>query len=189
MAFRPRMTVVVTADCHIFADAGRLPGGANSWRFDGIMMPAMLWDDERKILASVSVALEAESYQIITFAEVFGAQRSESKYPPAKPGALRSEPLKAAGRGRSCAPVAVDRSRPSPPIFSFLGGDCLARKANTLVCASLKSPLVPCSSHLVHALRQQGTTAGNVKRLLPPRQSRGNSQVISMLPSAWHGTG
>src|SRR5579859_2465319 len=43
----------------------------------------------------------------------------KSKYPPAKPGALRSEPLKAAGRGRSRAPVAVDRSSTSPPIFSL----------------------------------------------------------------------
>src|SRR5579859_6719364 len=43
----------------------------------------------------------------------------KSKYPPAKPGALRSEPLKAAARGRSRAPVAVDRSSTSPPIFSL----------------------------------------------------------------------
>ena len=34
-----------------------------------------------------------------------------SKYPPAKPGALLSEPLKAAGRGRYATPVKVASSR------------------------------------------------------------------------------
>src|ERR1700681_2840234 len=38
-------------------------------------------------------------------------RRAESKYPPAKPGALLREPLKAAGRAADVAPVAVASSR------------------------------------------------------------------------------
>jgi hypothetical protein len=39
------------------------------------------------------------------------AHERRSKYPPAKPGALLSEPLKAAGRGRCATPVTVASSR------------------------------------------------------------------------------
>ena len=36
--------------------------------------------------------------------------RPDSKYPPAEPGALMSEPLKAAWRGRGPAPSSNDRN-------------------------------------------------------------------------------
>jgi YD repeat-containing protein len=42
---------------------------------------------------------------------IFPQSSCISKYPPAKPGALLSEPLKAAGRGRYATPVTVASSR------------------------------------------------------------------------------
>ena len=98
----------------------------------------------------------------------------ESNYPPAKPGALIGEPLKAARRGVIAPP---SNSKPHscvgaheismyylvPRIQSHPPSPNEIWKAPTL-------PIVFCSRF--HTRRH---TPGNVKLLLPPRQSRGIS--------------
>ena len=99
---------------------------------------------------------------------------TESNYPPAKPGALIGEPLKAARRGVIAPP---SNSKPHscvgaheismyylvPRIQSHPPSPNEIWKAPTL-------PIVFCSRF--HTRRH---TPGNVKLLLPPRQSRGIS--------------
>jgi hypothetical protein len=97
------------------------------------------------------------------------------KYPPAEPGALRCEPLKAAG-----AFVAQTY---------FLFGSC-AHERLCLIFASLSgnSSDLHRLNHLCHSPtfknRKPGHTPGNVKLLLPPRQSRGISHLVSILPAS-----
>jgi hypothetical protein len=105
------------------------------------------------------------------------AQTHSSKYPPAKPGALGFEPLKAACRPLTRprflilkltlrintwhVKVPVKRNALSPTPTERRGQSCRV------------SFFLPSKSSRVHT-----ATVGNVKLLLPPRQSRGNSQDI-----------
>jgi len=94
-----------------------------------------------------------------------------SKYPPAKPGALGLEPLKAAGRARNVSPGSL---RP----FGQAPGQSLILHRASMCGANLQAwsswSLPSCAWPLPGDPPRLGTS-GNVKLLLPPRQSRGNS--------------
>jgi hypothetical protein len=105
-------------------------------------------------------------------------QTEDGKYPPAEPGALRSEPLKAAIRyGETVhiteVPIVLARG---PWPRNCWKSDTTRRPAT---CASALMLVHHRTLTMNMMLRQRhvqpGTTTANVKLLLPPRQSRGTS--------------
>ena len=99
-------------------------------------------------------------------------ESSYGKYPPAKPGALGLEPLEAAGRSineRLCLPE-------YPPICPAIsenssGTDAFERGPRNSLRAGRRAKV-----HLRNQrFQRRRHTPGNVKLLLPPRQSRGTS--------------
>jgi hypothetical protein len=130
-----------------------------------------------------SVVIQAPTIAHMTINE----DKRRSKYPPAKPGALDQEPLKAAiVASHVVLDILVHRkftgweqlvSVPSP----------LARSQNAHYsprpsCARVASISLStrASDQTAHNPAQARRTPGNVKLLLPPRQSRGNSHYIRL---------
>ena len=128
-----------------------------------------------------------------------GTLDSRSKYPPAKPGALCCEPLKAAigvaGAPPMCGPPEGGSWIPDAPRSGLrrsseynFAPDTWERMPHSILLIHLRCftlcrcrpsmGLCACAWRLtleVSSIGAWGATAGNVKLLLPPRQSRGIS--------------
>src|SRR5271157_2770429 len=102
----------------------------------------------------------------------------KGKYPPAKPGALGFEPLKAACRPLTLAPVPHSETHATKEYLTRSG----PRKAQRPFSHANRKKRTRLSRLVLPSEQIQPrspATVGNVKLLLPPRQSRGNSQDIS----------
>ena len=106
------------------------------------------------------------------------ADERRSNYPPAKPEALECEPLKAAGKA-ACAAYTLmnpwlfgeavklleERVGPTLPLVDWARDSHKMERCNAAPCTKT-------------AKRAERDTAGNVKLVLPPRQSRGYSHFV-----------
>jgi hypothetical protein len=146
--------------------------------------------------ASATIGVEIIPFRV-TDAEELGAALAAvemaqpdgllSKYPPAEPGALGLEPLEAAYpcRFNSAAPPAPRNASTSYVetirLTSLLGRQACITAPQSGASAFKPSidaiPFVCLAARRGATMERGASTAGYVKLLLPPRQSRGNSHV------------
>jgi len=119
---------------------------------------------------SLGLSLSQRTEHTIDTSQTLATQATRPvTYPPAKPGALGWEPLKAADELRPCCALFLATLANPDPRFA-----AVIRRSNSRGCSP--SAHRPCEFESQWVVPQR-QNPGTVKLLLPPRQSRGVSRL------------